>query len=318
MPFNYLMAAAVFQFYKSTPSMTKRFRILKSSRADLHQLILAVLAGVALCLCGQAKCENLRIVVAGDGRADYLPRAQDHDGINTVINREIAEAVLREKATLLLWTGDLVNVTDNSCTTLRYDLLAWRNIMQPLYNQGVKVLPTRGNHEMSCPESAAAWNEVFSGRYALPTNGPATETNLTFYYTTDSVLIVGVDQYSHGREEVNQSWLDQVLKQNHKPFIFVYGHEPAFMDGHHADTLDSHPVLRDAMWKSLIQAGARVYFCGHDHFYDHMRVVRAGADPGPELHQFTAGTAGAPFYPSGEYAGRNSDWELISIKGGVE
>ena len=265
-------------------------------------------------LSGVGHTETLRVVFAGDGRADYLPRREDQNGLNSVINKEIANAVLKEKAQALFWTGDLVNLTDKNPATFEQELLAWRDIMQPLYDQGVAVLPVRGNHEVMCPEAARVWNKVFSGRYALPDNGPIGEKNLSFFYARDSLLAIGIDEYESGTETVDQAWLDQVLQRERKPFIVLYGHEPMFMDGHHKDTMDVHPAMRDAVWESLIRAGARAYFCGHDHFYDHMIVTRGKGDPGPEMHQFTAGTAGAPFYKGKTYSGNNSYWKLTPVK----
>src|SRR5207302_1341781 len=58
---------------------------------------------------------------------------------------------------------------------------------------------------------------------------------------------------------------------------------------------------------------ARVYFCGHDHFYDHMKVQQAGIPLGTEMHQFTAGTAGAPFHSHAFYA-KDEGWNLKQAK----
>jgi hypothetical protein len=271
--------------------------------------------------------EPVRIVVAGDGRAEYPwnpPRVEDKDGINKVITLEITEAVFKEDAQILLWTGDCTNVSDNNPDTLRKQLRAWRDILQPLYDNKITVLPVRGNHEVyrydkgsyepiPILDAKENWNEVFSGEYALPTNGPENEKNLSFYYVRDSVLCVGLDQYSNPSGHfVDQSWLEQVLKNYKRPFVFVYAHEPAFMSGSHTvnDTLGANPVARNALWESLIRAGARVYVCGHDHLYDHMAVVRASGDPGPVMHQLTAGTAGAPFYYGGTYKDNDLAWEL--------
>ena len=74
--------------------------------------------------------------------------------------------------------------------------------------------------------------------------------------------------------------------------------------------MDASPTARDTFWNSLIAAGSRAFFCGHDHLYDHMLITRAGSDPGPEMHQFVAGTAGAPFYKQGDYVGNNTGWTL--------
>ena len=78
--------------------------------------------------------------------------------------------------------------------------------------------------------------------------------------------------------------------------------------------MDADPVKRNAFWGSLINAGCRVFFCGHDHLYDHMLVTKAGSNPGPELHQIVAGTAGAPFYKQGDYTGKNEGWNLKRLK----
>jgi hypothetical protein len=121
--------------------------------------------------------EALRIVVAGDGRADYpwnSPRVEDEEGINKTITSEIAEAVLKESAQILLWTGDFTNVPDNNPDTFRKQLRAWREIIQPLYDRRVTVLPVRGNHEVYRRDKGSndpipilyakeGWNEVFSG-----------------------------------------------------------------------------------------------------------------------------------------------------------
>jgi Iron/zinc purple acid phosphatase-like protein C len=53
--------------------------------------------------------------------------------------------------------------------------------------------------------------------------------------------------------------------------------------------------------------------CGHDHFYDHMKVQRSSTPLGVEMHQFTAGTAGAPFYSAEKYP-KDEDWSLERVK----
>jgi Calcineurin-like phosphoesterase len=224
---------------------------------------------------------------------------------------------------MLLWTGDLTNVSEGDSTTFERQLLAWRAVVKPLYDHGVTVLPVRGNHEVvwydpkdssrkpqDIPDAKATWDKVFAGKYALPPNGPDGEKNISFFNVLDSMLVVGVDHYTT-RHSVNQTWLSRVLEQEKKPFIFVYGHEPAFAAGSHPDneTLATDSVKRNEFWESLIKAGARVYFCGHDHFYDHMSITRPGVESGPEMHQLTAGTAGAPFYEQGDY-NSNSGWKL--------
>jgi hypothetical protein len=272
-----------------------------------------VLALSLLSLVASASAEKWSFVVAGDGRSDGTSgqRSMDRGGVNDTITREIAQAVIREKAKMLAWTGDLA-IGSKDPVTFERQLLVWRGLMQPVYDKKIKVLPCRGNHELGPGADAArVWGRVFTGPYALPQNGPATEKNLSFYFEKGDVLLIGLDHYAGTvRETVNQPWLDQVLTERKKPFIFAFGHEHAFSCGAHRDTLDTHPVNRDAFWESLIRAGSRAYFCGHDHLYDHMTVTRGGSNPGPVMHQFVAGTSGAPFYKAGAYAGQNTIWQL--------
>lgn len=281
-----------------------------------------------------AYCDPIRIVVAGDGRAEYpwrrCQRDEDVNGINVKITTEIAQAVLDEKAQIMLWTGDIANVNEqdpNKTEALENKLTAWRDIMQRLYDNDVVVLPVRGNHEVEwhqekdwtpikIPDATKVWKEVFKGRYSLPDNGPPSEKNLSFYYEIGPVLCIGFDEYEgpgNRQHSVNQQWLDDVLKREKKLFIFTFSHEPAFMAGNHKreETLAAVPKKRDRMWESLYKAGARAYFCGHDHFYDHMQVQSETTPKG--MHQFLAGTAGAPFYDGGCYS-EDPGWNLTRIK----
>ena len=271
---------------------------------------------LALLISPIASAQKWTFVVAGDGRATGMAstRKEDRGGVNYVITKEIADAVIKEKAKFLAWTGDLVYGYAKDPAIFERQLVLWRSIMQPLYDKHIKVLPCRGNHDAGSTDAEKIWNRVFSGPYALPHNGPASEKNLSWFYRESDVLFVGRDQYQVVAETIDQSWFDKVLKENPAPFVFAMGHEPAFMDGAHKDTLDAHPEKRDVFWESLINAGSRIYFCGHDHLYDHMKVVKAGPNPGPEMHQLVAGTAGAPFYTEGAYNGKNTGWKLERVK----
>ena len=254
-------------------------------------------------------------VVAGDGRADLSKnRPEDKDGLNVLITGEIGQAAVQEKAKFLMWTGDLVFGYSKDPADFEKMLTTWRDTMKPVYDKRIPILACRGNHEAGAADSEKVWRKVFSGKYSMPDNGPDTEKNLSFYYEKGDVLAISLDQYTYGKEKINQPWLDSVLAKHHKPFIFSMGHEPAFMDGAHKDTMDVDPIARNAFWDSLINAGERVFFCGHDHLYDRMAVTKSGDKPGPIVHQIVAGTAGAPFYKEGEYAGKNVGWDLKRVK----
>lgn len=263
-----------------------------------------------LCLALGAFSDQWSFVVAGDGRSDPgRNRPEDRDGINTKITREIAEAVIRENAHFLLWTGDTV-LGSKDPKVYESQLMAWRGIMEPLYRAGIGVLPVRGNHEARSANSAAIWNRVFSGPFALPQNGPAGEQNLTFFHVDGPVLVLGLDNYSSPKSGVNLPWLTGVLRDHRKPFIFAFCHEMAFMAGNHTDNLEADVSKRDELMGQLLDAGSRCFFAGHDHFYDHIVMSKPGQ---PEMHQFVAGTAGAPFYPDKGYKGNKTFWNTQRI-----
>lgn len=303
-----------------------------TGRGRIGKCCLHLIAAVLLTCPLLGQTEPLRILIAGDGRADYpdpldpkhvpSPRSEDKNGFNEIVNTEIRDAVRREKAEIFLWTGDISNVLKDDAKTLERQLRAWRDIMEPLYQAGVKVLPTRGNHELfwhdknfneqNISGATKIWTSVFSGRYALPRNDAQ---ELSFYYVRGPVLLIGLDTYeSEEKHLVNQKWLDKVLEQNKQRFIFAYCHEPAFATGGRhdpKDTLAHWGDRRERMWRALYQAGARVYFCGHDHFYDHM--IATAKDGCCEMHQLTAGTAGAPFYCHGPYP-PEAKWNLKTVR----
>ena len=271
---------------------------MQNPRSLSKKLSLLVLIGiVVLLLPAISNAELVRFVVTGDSRGD-------DNGVNITILEEIAQATLDEGADFILFTGDLVNGNTDP-DTLKSQLITWRTTMQDLYDDpGISVYPCRGNHDTG---SKAVWDSVFTGDYALPGNGPSGEENITFSFTHGNVFIVGLDQYVNSHRS-NQTWLDAQFASNTQPHIFVFGHEPAFAVLH-PDCLDDYPNERNTFWNSLTDEGARIYFTGHDHFYNHTRIDDGDSDPNNDLHQYILGSAGAPLYPwTGSYDGDNGYW----------
>ncbi len=239
--------------------------------------------------------DTTRFIVTGDSRGSS-------SGINSTILSEMVQATISEHAEFILFVGDLVYGSSDS-SRLQSELMQWRSVMQPLYDAGIGVFPVRGNHDAG---NRNVWDIVFSGQYALPNNGPAGEENVTFSYTTKNILIVGVDEYMN-TNRVNQSWIDSLFAGNSLPHVFVLGHAPAFKV-RHTDCLDDYPGNRNTFWHSLANEQVKLYFCGHDHFYDHMRLDDGDADTTNDVHQIIVGAAGAPLRSDGSYNGNNGDW----------
>ena len=277
-----------------------KLRILSLSGLILIAFILSTVVLPSLQAQGAPppqQSSTVRFVVTGDTRGS-------DNGVNTQVLGEIVQATVDEAADFILISGDLVNGYTGPAT-LESQLTTWQTTMQPLYSAGIGVYPVRGNHDTG---SKMAWDNVFSGTYALPDNGPSGEENMTFSFTHGNVFVVGLDQYGTHYHRVNQTWLDAQLTSNTQPHVFVFGHEPAF-SVRHESCLDDYPSDRDVFWSSLVASGARVYLTGHDHFYNHARLDDGDGDPNDDLHQLVLGTGGAPLYRwNGSYGGDNGPW----------
>ncbi len=230
----------------------------------------------------------------------------------TAIPAELVGAMLADGVDLVLVAGDIVDAGRGvSVAGLRTQLSLFRDVTSPLVAAGVSVYPIRGNHEDDAPGILAAWDDAFSGSAALPANGPDGELNLTYSFVHHNALFVGLDEYVslHG---VHQEWLDEQLAANVQPHLFVFGHEPGFKV-FHADNLDAYPAGRDTLWESLSRAGAKVYLCGHDHFFDFARIDDGDGDSKNDLHQAIVGTGGGRLFTRHRYDGDNSGWTPVGV-----
>jgi hypothetical protein len=247
-----------------------------------------------------------KLAVVSDTQADLRegPRGTCH---NDGVVRAIAGDIARERPDLVLVAGDLVSGWfKNDGVDFADQYAAWQAAMGAVYGAGIRVYPVRGNHD-SGPERVAlpplparhepppgalerleqAYRKAFGHDY-IPRNGPKGEAGLTYSFVHKNALIVGLDQYSGGQHKVNQTWLDAQLATAGDRHVFSFGHEAAFA-AQHKDNLAFYPKERDAFWSSLGRAGARVYFCGHDHFYG-WAVIPDSA--GREIRQLIVGTGG--------------------------
>ncbi|UZO81318.1 metallophosphoesterase [Aquimarina sp. ERC-38] len=231
---------------------------------------------------------------------------------------------------------------------LKRQMLLFRKTIDPLYKKGIKVYIVRGNHEATqrypdvagtadhrpiWPETKKVWDNVFGDSYQMPQNGPDGEKNLTFFDTHKNALIIGLDLYTARDDKVNadgsipkpstkrihQKWLDSILAIHDKPHVFAFTHEPAFKVDHqdcmHGDTsykLD-YSKYRDQFWQSLQEAGAKAYFCGHDHGYALAAVTDTINTKKDTIYQVVVGTAGAGKSIAPVYDGYNTHHRVTPI-----
>jgi 3',5'-cyclic AMP phosphodiesterase CpdA len=227
--------------------------------------------------------------------------------INDAVVKAIADDIAREKPDIVIVAGDLVNGWfRNWGTDYNTQYTNWKKAMKPVYQAGIPVYPIRGNHD-SGPELLVlsplpahleppadtpilleeSFRKHFSESY-IPQNGPVGEEGLSYSFVHKNAFFIGLDQYTSGQHKINQEWLDRQLAGNRKPHIFIYGHEPAF-ETDHRDNLSFYQKNRDNFWNAIGSAGARIYFCGHDHFYNRTLVHD---DTGNPIRQIILGTGG--------------------------
>jgi hypothetical protein len=130
--------------------------------------------------------------------------------------------------------------------------------------------------------------------------GPAGTAETTYSWDYRNAHFVALNEYWDGKAEPGSDaatngdivpalrrWLEADLAANKKPFVFVFGHEPAFAEHRHqGNSLDGHPENRDAFWALLKKYHVQAFISGHVHFY--YKELQDG------VYQISDGSAGRP------------------------
>ena len=242
----------------------------------------------------------------------------------------IARAVAADKPDLVVYNGDLINgwgLTNESPMMGNYSgqFGNWMEAVSPIYNYttgtGIPLYVLRGNHEDGLNQTVTPLLDAYLSTVAsgMPVNGPPGEEKLTYSVTHKGAKFIVTDDYSaHDglKETVNQSWIDGQLTQDTRPFMFVFGHSPAYLLENETDvksdenpfSLSIYPAQRDTLWKSLVNNNGSAYFCGHIHTY--ARGVSQG------VQQIVCGNGGAQmvaFDPTLAETGLTTEYPLKAI-----
>jgi predicted phosphodiesterase len=258
-------------------------KVIVKRQIFLLVLIIALLVTIYKPSFAATEDHTWKFVVMGDTRDKTKDTTT---GISPDLPR-IARAIVEEKPDLVLHTGDLCNgyyTTKNSPLHGKFKemFLNWKVAMKPVFDysigKGIPIYLVRGNHEdgevLTDIRLKKAYEEEFAS--LMPQNGPDHEKGLTYSFTHKGAKFIVLDEYRQKktfviRGYINQSWLNQELAKDRKPFTFTITHTPAFKVGDYKQSpfpnLYSHSKSRDAFWASLKKAGALAFFCGHIHLY---------------------------------------------------
>jgi hypothetical protein len=153
--------------------------------------------------------------------------------------------------------------------------------------------PMIGNHEFPpdsnepYPGANLAWLNAYDLGTVNP--GPSGCPHTTYSFDRPPAHIVVLNEYCNeiGDHALDgdisdhlYNWLAADLQANTEPYVFVAGHEPAYVmpdadSGrirHVGDALDQHPAHRDRFWSLLQAEDVTAYLCGHTHNFSAVNI----------------------------------------------
>jgi len=261
--------------------------------------------------------QNFKFIAMSDSRGSNL-------GVNKKVLSALVENMIKTQpdAKFVLFAGDLVDGSKTNPEQTVSELLHWKEVMSPIYNNPNMVWPkiwvVVGNHEVQHPKDEANFRKIFPDVFL---NGPSDEKGISysFDYEKHHFVFVTSDRWYYGKPNdttddkrdwhyiKNLDWLENDLKaarERDVKDIFVVSHEPAFpIGGHLHDALPNLGVnlklpldstrqwylnQRNEFLRILKTYKVTAYICGHEHLY--------GRESVDGVYQIVAGSSGAPLY----------------------
>jgi len=256
---------------------------MSSSNRLLHRFLKSMLCVAALAASAQLQLLRAEDTPPATQAFHFTVTSDLHDTIP--LCTYVFDAVKAQPegvGAFLISIGDLVDHDGQTPQNLR-DLIDSR------FGEKTIWWPVPGNHDKKSSCSFAWLREEFTrghnkhaplkDRVLRP--GPAGCTETTYSFDHGNVHFVMLNEYWNGKSDPGsdyatdgdivpalRDWLEADLKATDKPFIFVFGHEPAFPQNRHTgDSLDLYLENRDAFWSLLAKYKVQAFFSGHIHYY---------------------------------------------------
>jgi len=260
---------------------------------------------------------GFKFVAMSDSRGPY-------NGVNDSVLSKLVNHILTNQhgVKFVVFAGDMVNGHEHDPARTFSELMHWKDVMGPIYeNENFvwpKVWPVVGNHEIRNGKDEDNFRRAFPDVFG---NGPDDEKGLSysFDFGNSHFVVVNTDRWYYGDPEdttddrrdwhyvKHLDWLEKDLaeaKKRNVKHIFVFSHEMGFPTGGHlhdglpnlgrnfVPPLDSTRIWylerRNKFWNLLKKYDVDAHICGHEHLY-----ARQSVDG---VYEIITGSAGAPLY----------------------
>ncbi len=213
--------------------------------------------------------EELTFIVAADWRIKATERYYSSEYFLGALEA-IAEV---GKGSFMVSPGDVEPVTASA------------NLIAKVLGEDYPWYPVIGNHDIEDSTYMQNMREFNDNGNSLPNVvnvGPPGSVETTFSFDYGNCHFVVLNQYFDGKSDMGTDgnlvpelldWLEQDLKKNTKPYVFVSGHEPliAMPDlangriRHVGDSLDKYPRKAFKFHQLMLKYNVVAYLCGHTH-----------------------------------------------------
>lgn len=272
-----------------------------------------------------------------------------NNGVNDSVLTKIVNHILttQPEVKFIVFAGDLVSGTEHEPEKTYRQLLHWKNVMKPIYENPKmvwpKIWPIIGNHEARHPKDEENFKKAFPNIYS---NGPDDEKGISYSldFQNTHFTFINTDRWYYGdpydtaddRRDWHYikhiDWLERDLKEATErgvKHIFVVSHEMIYPTGGHLHDglpnlgrkfkgiMDSTRIWymnrREKVIDILKKYNVDAHICGHEHTYARQKVNG--------VFEIIAGSAGAHLYYPNPIYRENPDthygWEEMSYTAAI-